>query len=57
MYMDIASMTLEQVSKVTRMLSTARLGAYFTTVGGHTFLNAVPDEQRVVWEDEFLADI
>ena len=55
--MDIASMTLEQVSKVTRMLSTARLGAYFTTVGGHTFLNAVPDEQRVVWEDEFLADI
>ena len=51
-------MTLEQVSKVTSMLSTAKLGAYLTTMDGHTFLYAVPDEQRVVWEDlAMLAEV
>lgn len=57
MYMEIADMTLEQLSKVTSMLSCARMGAYLTTVGGHTFLCAVPDEQRVVWEEAAMADI
>ncbi len=57
MYMEIADMTLEQVSTVTRMLSTARLGAYLTMVGGHTFLCAVPDEQRVIWDEAALPDI
>ena len=57
MYMEIADMTLEQVSKVTSMLSNARLGAYLTTMGGHTFLYAVPDEQRVVWEEAAAADV
>ena len=51
MYMDIANMTLEQVSRVTSMLSTARLGAYLMTMGGHTFLYAVADEDRMLWED------
>jgi len=51
MYMDIANMTLEQVSRVTSMLSSARLGAYLTSVGGHTFLYAVADESRSLWED------
>jgi len=44
-------MTLEQVSRVTSMLSTARLGAYLMTMGGHTFLYAVADEDRMLWED------
>lgn len=57
MYMEIADMTLEQVSKVTSMLSSARLGAYLTSVGGHTFLCAVQDEQRVVWDEEFALDV
>ena len=57
MYMEIADMTLEQVSKVTSMLSCARMGAYLTKMGGHTFLCAVPDEQRVVWEEAAMADI
>ena len=51
MYMDIANMTLEQVSKVTSMLSTARLGAYLTTVCERTYLYAVPDENRSIWEE------
>jgi hypothetical protein len=55
--MEIANMTLEQVSKVTSMLGTARLAAYLTSVGGHTFLYAVPDEQRVVWDEEFALDV
>ena len=57
MYMDIADMTLEQVSKVTTMLTTARLGAYLTTVGGHTLLYTIPDDQRVVWEDLAIMDV
>lgn len=57
MYMEIADMTLEQVSKVTSMLSSARLGAYLTTMGGHTFLYAVQDEQRVVWEEAAALDV
>ncbi len=55
--MDIADMTLEQVSKVTTMLTTARLGAYLTTVGGHTLLYTIPDDQRVVWEDLAIMDV
>ena len=57
MYMDIANMTLEQVSRVTSMLSTAKLSAYLTRAGGHTFLYAVPDESRALWEEPALSEI
>ena len=41
MYMEIANMTLEQVSRVTELLSQARLGAYMQKVGRKTYLYAV----------------
>ena len=48
---------MQLVSKVTSMLTSARLGAYLTAVGGHTFLYAVPDESRALWEEPTLAEI
>ncbi|MDE1798696.1 MAG: hypothetical protein KGH63_04815 [Candidatus Micrarchaeota archaeon] len=38
-------MTLEQVSKITQMLSTARLSAYLEKASGHAYLYAVADEE------------
>ncbi len=54
MYIDIADMTLEQVSKITQMLSTARLGAYLEKASGHAYLYAVADaEMNEVYEPVF----
>jgi hypothetical protein len=40
MYIDIANFTLEEVSKITQMLSTARLSAYLKCHDGQAFLYA-----------------
>jgi hypothetical protein len=45
MYMDIANMTLEQLARITGLLSQARLNAYMEKVGNHTFLFAIPPEE------------
>lgn len=41
MYMEIADMTLEQLSSITSLLGQARLGAYMGKVGMKTYLYAV----------------
>ena len=52
MYIDLANMTLEEVSRVTQMLSGARLAAYLQKVGEHTYLYAMADsEYRSIYED------
>lgn len=51
MYIDIANMTLEEVSKITQLLSSARVDAYLTKFGGHAYLYTVADEaQRGILE-------
>ena len=41
MYLDIANMTLEEVSKVCQSLSSAKMDAYLTKVGGGAYLYTV----------------
>lgn len=45
MYVDIADMTLEEVSRVCQSLSSARLDAYLTKVGNNAYLYTV-DKQK-----------
>jgi len=41
MYIDIANMTLEEVGRICRSLSSARMEAYLTKVGGNAYLYTV----------------
>ncbi|MFA5108640.1 MAG: hypothetical protein WC492_03865 [Candidatus Micrarchaeia archaeon] len=45
MYIDIANMTLEEVSKVTSLLGSARIDAYLSKVGEHAYLYTVDKER------------
>ena len=45
MYVDIADMTLEEVSRVCQSLSSARLDAYLTKVGDSAYLYTVDREK------------
>jgi len=45
MYVDIADMTLEELSAVCRSLSSARLDAYLTKVGDSAYLYTVDREK------------
>ena len=41
MYLDIANMTLEEVSRICQSLSSAKMDAYLTKVGGGAYLYTV----------------
>jgi len=54
MYMEIADMTLEQLSSITSLLGQARLGAYMEKVGRKTYLFAVDEaELRSAFDSAF----
>jgi len=57
MYIDIANMTLEEVSKITRALSSARVDAYLTKMGEGAYLYTVDKERYSEVAEPILAEI
>ncbi|MFH0927211.1 MAG: hypothetical protein V1822_01395 [Candidatus Micrarchaeota archaeon] len=57
MYIDIANMTLEEVSRVCQSLSSARMGAYLTKVGGSAYLYTVDGQRCAAQMEPILAQI
>ena len=46
MYIDIANMTLEEVGRITQLLSSARIDAYLSKVGSNAYLYTVSKEKH-----------
>ncbi|MFH1307171.1 MAG: hypothetical protein ABIH83_05980 [Candidatus Micrarchaeota archaeon] len=57
MYIDIANMTLEEVGKITSMLSSARVDAYLTKVGENAYLYTVAKEEHKGVIEPMLSEI
>ena len=56
MYIELANMTLEEVSKITQVLTGARLGTYLQKIGEHTYLHAFDEKEtdlRGIYENIF----
>ncbi len=56
MYIELANMTLEEVSKITQVLTCARLGSYLQKIGEHTYLHAFNENEadlRGLYENVF----
>lgn len=57
MYIDIADMNMEEVSRITQALSSARLAAYLQKVGEHAYLYAVEEKEYRETYPPILAEI
>ncbi|MFH1095167.1 MAG: hypothetical protein V1728_03035 [Candidatus Micrarchaeota archaeon] len=56
MYIELANMTLEEVSKITQVLTCARLGSYLRRMGEHTYLHTFDENEadlRGLYENVF----
>jgi len=56
-YIDIANMTLEEVSRITRALSSAKVDAYLTKMGEGAYLYTVNKERYMEMAEPMLAEI
>lgn len=57
MYIDIADMTLEEVSRISQALSTSRLAAYLQKVGEHAYLYAVEERDYKGVHEPMLSEM